>query len=142
MFIFIKHIPKSTTLPELIEFLELGLTNSIFRKSGKILSCRIVLLRDKRLNRLNYHGLVKVDSEKTGNTLIKKLNNKGLKGLHVQVREYHFRSYKNDRRQLNAVISIDHNNRRADRRRGKDLEEITHITEIVVESYDNSRKLI
>lgn len=140
MFIFIRNIPKSTTITDLLVFLTPGTKTLFFNNQSSIEDVRIVVLRDKKLNHLEFHALVKTD-KKIGKNIIKRLSGKQLNGLRVYLREYQIRSYKNDRRQLSIskYDTIHEGNRRSDRRRGSDIEEIPHI---VTESYDNSRKLL
>ncbi len=130
MIIFIRKIPANTKLSEVIAFVEPALKRGLFRKGGIIKGAKILALRDKRLNAMEFHGLVTVEPDKVALRAIKQLKGQRFKGKFVVVRQYFQRSWHNDPRQNRAgAQGFDMIERRlSDRRRGKDLEIIEDIS--------------
>ncbi len=121
MILFIRNIPRDTRSSDLSDFVAPALTRLLFR-SGSIIKVEILVLRDKRTQELQYHGLVHLDSEKTGKMVIKKLRGKPFKNKSVIVREYIHRSWHNDRRNHENVFTGIERRRSGDRRGGSNLE--------------------
>lgn len=130
MIIFIRKIPADTKLSEVIAFVEPALKGRLFRKGGVIKGAKILVLRDKRLNAIEFHGLVTVELDKVALRAIKDLKGRRFKGKFVVVRQYYQRNWHNDPRQNRAAAqAADSIERRvSDRRRGKDLEIIEDIS--------------
>jgi len=70
----------------------------VFFRVGRLVKAEILVIRDGNTKKTEYHGLIYVDSEKTGQRLIKKLNGKEFKNRTVEMREYYSRCWHNDRR--------------------------------------------
>ncbi len=144
MVIFIRKIPANTKLSELINFVEPAVKGGIFRRSGIIRDAKILALRDTRLRTVEFHGLITVEPEKIALRVVKNLKGKRFKGKFIIVREYVQRDWHNDPRQnCDAVLTaamIDR--RKADRRRGKDLEIIEDISARFSNVGDFARKKI
>ena len=131
MNIFLRRIPANTTHIEISEFVSPALKNGYFKAPGRILGIEILALRDTRLNSIEYHGLVALDSEWSVKQAVKGLKSRRLNGRYVLVRPYYHRSWNNDPRQHQnhpdntAFIEKRH----GDRRRGKHLEVIKNVTD-------------
>ncbi|MDD2761958.1 MAG: DUF3240 family protein [Methylomonas sp.] len=132
MNIFLRRIPANTKHIEISEFVSPVLNNGFFKKPSRILNIEILALRDVRLDSIEYHGLVTLDSEWAVKKAVEGLKNRRLNGRYVLVRPYHHRSWNNDPRQRTS--NPDENagfmeKRRGDRRRGKFLEVIKNVTD-------------
>ncbi len=121
MIIIIRHIPRNTLIAELDEFVTPALKRFFFR-SGSIVKTEILILRDIRTNKFQYHGLVHLDSQKTGQMVIKKLRGKRFKNRVTIVREYVNRSWHNDKRNYENTSDEIKQKRVGDRRGGSNLE--------------------
>ena len=139
MIIFLRKIPADTKLSEIADFVEPALKGGWFRKSGTITKIDILTLHDTRLNTYEFHGLVTVEPDAMGFRAIKRLKGRRFKDKLIIVRQYFQRSWRNDPR-------LDNNNtdfvdqRKADRRRGKDLETVRDISEKFSSAGDFVRK--
>lgn len=131
MNIFLRRIPANTQHAEISEFVGPALKNGLFNKSGQILNIEILALRDTRLDSIEYHGLVTLDSEWSAKRAIKNLKNRRLNGRYVLVRPYYHRSWDNDHRQqqTHADDAAFLEKRHGDRRRGKHLEVIKNVSD-------------
>ena len=142
MIIFIRKIPAATKASELIDFVGPALKGGLFRKSGRITAVKILAVQDKRLNTLEFHGLVSVEPDAVGIRAIRKLKGSRFKGKLIIVRQYFIRDWHKDPRQ-NPRRVVDKNildRRINDRRRGNDLEIIKDISEQFSSSGDFVRK--
>lgn len=140
LIIFVQHISKHTFPSQLHDFINPELTGLLPFRSGRVLKAEILALRDKRTLRVEYHGLVYVDSEAAGQVAIRRLNKKSLNNKVVSVREYVQRSWQNDRRQEHAKV-VDLNGGRKDRRRGNNLETIKDISSLLSSNMSKSYKI-
>lgn len=141
MIIFLRKIPADTKLSDIEDFVTPALKGGWFRKSGRIIRIEILTLHDTRLNTWEFHGLVTVEPDEAGFRAIKRLKGRRLKDRLVIVRQYFQRSWQNDPRQNDNPVNIDFaEKRKADRRRGKDLEVIKDLTERFSSSGDFARK--
>ncbi len=132
MNIFLRRIPANTKHIEISEFVTPALNNGLFKKPSKILNIEILALRDIRVDSIEYHGMVTLDSESSVKHVVNGLRNRRLNGRYVVVRPYFHRNVSNDPRQSSsnqskpeAVIE----RRKADRRRGKYLEIIKNVSD-------------
>lgn len=120
MIIFLGRIPANTRKHEITDHITPALKGGLFQKSGRIENIKILVLKDKNTNTLEYHGLVTIDPDAAAKRVIKKLNRKVFKGKHIAVREYHLRSWHNDPRlnmhEYNEELI---NKRNGDRRRSR-----------------------
>ena len=102
MIIFLKNIPVDTRPQDIEEFVTPGMRVGVFFRVGRLLKAEILVIRDGNTKKIEYHGLIYVDSEKTGERLIKKLNGKEFKNRVVEMRQYYSRCWHNDRRLKHA----------------------------------------
>lgn len=142
MILFIRKIPASSKLSDLIEFVEPAIKGGLFRRAGAIINVRILALRDVRLRTVEFHGLVTIEPDVVALKAIKKLKGRRFKGKFVIVRQYFQRDWHNDLRQPHqARAGLQERERRvADRRRGKDLEFIEDISDYFSSSGDFVRR--
>lgn len=142
MILFIRKIPANTKLSELIGFVEPTVKGGLFRRSGVIRDAKILALRDLKLRTLEFHGLVTVEPDNVAVRVIKKLKGKRFKGKFVVIRQYFQRDWHNDPRQHHqgGGAKVGFERRKADRRRGKDLELIEDISEKFSNAGDFVRK--
>lgn len=131
MNIFLRRIPANTQHVEISEFVSPALKNGFFRKPGRILNIEILALRDTRLDSIEYHGLVTLDSEWSANRAVNRLKSRRLNGRYVLVRPYYHRSWNNDPRQYQSHADNTSfiEKRHGDRRRGKHLEVIKNVSD-------------
>lgn len=141
MIIFLRKIPADTKLSDIADFVAPALKGGWFRKAGKIVKIDILPLHDIRLNSMEFHGLVTVEPDAAGFRAIRLLKGKRFKDKLIIVRQYFQRSWQNDPRQNDKPIDADIiEKRKADRRRGRDLEVIKDLSERFSSSGDFARK--
>ncbi|WAR45065.1 DUF3240 family protein [Methylomonas rapida] len=130
MNIFLRRIPANTQHVEISEFVSPALNNGLFRKPSRILNIEILALRDIRVDSIEYHGLVTLDSDWAVKRAVNGLRNRRLNGRYVVVRPYFHRSWTNDPRQHSQINAADFvEKRQGDRRRGKYLEVIKNVSD-------------
>jgi len=131
MNIFLRRIPANTRHVEISDFVAPALNNGFFKKPTKIVNIEILALRDIRVDSIEYHGLVTLDSESAVKHVINGLRNRRLRGRYVVVRPYFHRNLGNDpRRQSPNEQEIGFIERRhGDRRRGRYLEIIKNVSD-------------
>lgn len=143
MILFLRNIPENTRVNDLYEFLTPALKRSFPFRSGTIVKAEILVLRDKHTKLLEYHGLVHVDSEASGERVIKKIKGKRFKNKLVVIREYKKRDWQNDRRRKQQPVPEYILNKRVhDRRRNNMLEIVQDPSTMFSASSKLSRKLI
>ena len=125
MILFFRNIPASTEPFELEDFIQPALKAWLLFKSGRILKTELLAVHDTLANSVEFHALVYVDSEKTGQRIIKNLNGKSFKAKALEIREYITRCWQNDRRINREVSTSIQEKRQKDRRRIR-LEKIDH----------------
>ncbi|MGR8929992.1 MAG: DUF3240 family protein [Gammaproteobacteria bacterium] len=92
------------------------------------MNIEILIIRDLRVNSYEYHGLVRLDSDKVAKHAVVSLKDHRLRGRHVVVRPYFERSEVNDPRRISQHHQAGNHDadfvekRQGDRRRGKFLE--------------------
>lgn len=128
MIIFLRRIPANTKHVEIADFVTPVLSNGLFKKPGRILNIETLTLRDSRLNSVEYHCLVTLDSEWAAKQAVKGLKNRRLNGRFVLVRPYYHRNSDNDKRRISDKKTLKGfiEKRNGDRRRGQFLEIITN----------------
>ena len=132
MHIFLRRIPANTKHIEIANFVGSALSKGLFKKPGRILNIEILALRDIRVNSIEYHGLVMLDSEWAVKQSVKELKNRRLNGRFVLVRPYYHRSTNNDPRRKTEMDSVSRGfieKRHGDRRRGQFLEMTKNVSE-------------
>jgi hypothetical protein len=98
MILFLRRIPANTHPDEMQDFVEQALKGGIFSKSGSVIKAEIIAVRDKYTKSVEFHGLVHLDSDKSGQRALKKLKGKPFKNKHILVKEYKHRTWHNDSR--------------------------------------------
>lgn len=131
MNIFLRRIPANTQQSEISEFVSPILKSGLFKKAGQIVNIEILALRDVRLDSIEYHGLVTLESDWSVKQAITRLKNRRLNGRYITVRPYFHRSWDNDpRKHQNPAENAGFiEKRRGDRRRGKYLEVIKNVSD-------------
>lgn len=143
MIIFVRNIPVNSQPSELEHYVASAVRRRFFFRSGKILRCEILVLRDKRTRVLEFHGLVYVDSDRTGHRAIQKLKGKRFNSKLVTVREYKVRSWQNDRRLQQTQNTEKFSEKRtAERRLRQRVNTLQDASKLFSSSADFSRKLI
>lgn len=123
MLILLSKIPKNTTRSDIINFLNPVLKGGFFARKGMIKSLEVMIYKDSNADISPYHGLVRIEPDSVAKRAISKLNRKPLKGKHITVREYHYRSWRNDPRITNKMLYTKfHEDRRLVERRLNKLE--------------------
>ncbi|TPQ28890.1 hypothetical protein [Methylomonas koyamae] len=127
MILFFKDIPVNSRPNELYSLIASAVGGEA--DSGEVLKAEVMVIRDKRTNALEYHGLTMINSEQFGLKVIERLNGKPFNGSEIQVRPYNFRDYLNDRRRsANAQVASEQ--RRQERRRGDRIEIFIDLSNI------------
>ncbi|MGD2081489.1 MAG: hypothetical protein PVF91_00890 [Chromatiales bacterium] len=125
MWIFVGGLPGASTRAELKQFV-LQSAGGRFRlpflsKRPVVHKVDILEVSDRETGRSELHGLLRVEPEKAGQDLIKRLRMRRFKGVRLDVHRYVRRSWTRDRRALNghvgAMVDIDSDRRSSDRRR-------------------------
>ncbi len=132
MNIFLRRIPANTQHAEISEFVGPALHNGLFKKPSRIMNIEILALRDTRVDSIEYHGVVTLDSDWAVKRAINGLRNRRLNGRYVVIRPYHQRNWLNDprRHMASSAIPADFIERRkGDRRRGKYLEVVKNVSD-------------
>lgn len=143
MILFVRNIPVNTHISELQQYVTSGVKRSFPFRSGRVLKAEILVIQDKRTKAFEFHGLVFVDSDKTGQRAIQKLKGKRFKNKLVLVREYHHRTWHNDRRFKQEHVPNKFIEKRVtDRRRGSGVEVFKDLSRIFSSPEDFARKLI
>ena len=133
MILILKRITENTRVPDIEDFLRPVLQGGFLRKTGRIESLKIQLHKvgDKK----EYHALVSIEPSVVAQRVIKQLNRKMLCGKAINIAEFHFRHFSNDRRQ--SRYRPLHDRRKADRRRkGVEIHDITVTRSGVNIDYD------
>lgn len=126
MILFFKDIPVNSRPNELYSLIASAGGEA---DSGEVLKAEVMVIRDKRTNALEHHGLAMLDSEQFGLKAIERLNGTPFNGSEIQVRPYNFRDNFNDRRRsANAQVASDQ--RRQERRRGDRIEILIDLSNI------------
>ena len=137
MIVFLRRIPADTNKNEITTFITPALKGGLFSKSGHISDIKILTLRDNRLNKVEHHGLVRIEPDSVAERVIKKLNLNPINGKNIVVREYILRNWHNDPRlRRNHADTAFPNRRKADRRRHQ-LEVVHNEERRVSGGFDN-----
>lgn len=119
--LFVRNIPTGTTVPEIRDYVESGVSWVIRMKAGfkfKILRVQILTTVYGKTMEQDFHGLVTITPDHVAEDIIKKLRFKYLRGQRVLVRKYYERNASNDRRSRHGKADSDfHRNRRVRDRR-------------------------
>ena len=103
MIIFVKGIPSSAQRQDLHDFILRGLQRRwllpMFQKKS-VDKCDILRIENMENQRFEYHGLVHVGDDRTGQALIKQLDGTRFGDREVEVRSYQQRTGQRDRRLL------------------------------------------
>ncbi|WP_150046161.1 MULTISPECIES: RNA-binding protein [Methylomonas] len=109
---------------ELVDFIEPALKGGLFKKAGRIIGARVLVLHDPKTGNLECHGLINVLPDSAAARAIKKLRGNRFKGKFTVIRPYYYRSWHNDVRQNRPTFKnvFGQDRRVADRRRGTTVE--------------------
>lgn len=121
MILILKRIPETTRVPDIEEFIQPALQGGFLKKSGRIESLKIQMMRLPGSSHAEYHAIVKIQPAVVGMRVIKLLNRKPCNGKPINVCEFHFRHRDNEKRQSRYQRAPDR--RKSDRRR-KELETV------------------
>jgi len=108
-------------------------------EAGKIENCQIIKICDDDNGEEEYIAVVNVTPERAALRLIQRTNLTRLKGRLVQVRQYRYRSSRNDRRSRRYPVGDDYERRDLERRR-PNLRFEKHTGPARVEALDNYRR--
>ena len=122
MIIFLAKIQPSTTKRDIVDFISPVLKGGLFATKGILENIEIRVLRDSCANMTEYHAIVQVSPDKAALRVIHQLNRKKLNGKPINVRLYHIRNRKNDRRLENQYPVLKIKQRRLSKRRRDYLE--------------------
>jgi hypothetical protein len=123
MMLFFRNIPAPTRPNELYAYVALAVSEDSKEQAKQLIKVEVMVIRDKRTNRLEHHGLVSVDSDETGIRAIKNLNGLLFDGCEILVRCYKQRDFNNDRRRNGLPVPREFVEKRIqDRRRGNRIE--------------------
>ena len=89
MKLFIRRIPEATTRKDLKKFIEEGLSRGFhwpFSAKPTLHSYKIIKIRVRDTNEVEYHGLATIGPDKLGPAVIKHLHGRKLNGRAVLVR--------------------------------------------------------
>lgn len=118
MILFLRKIPTHSNESDIRRLLQPAIKHGLFRQKGNIIDIDILRLKDLRTSLVEQHGLVMVDSDSTGQHVLKKLRGALLNGRRIMIREYRLRSYQNDPRLNSMPLSSKlQEKRQGDRRR-------------------------
>ncbi len=117
MIIVLKKIAKTTKKYEIEAFIEPALKGGLLKSSGYIESISIRVVKDTKLDILEYYGLVKISPDSAAKRVIKKLSGKELNGQQIGVSQFFVRDGRNDRRTNFRVSAKFLDKRKGDRRR-------------------------
>jgi len=123
MLLFFRNIPASTRPNELYSYVAMAGSEDLIEQAKHVITVDVMVIRDKRSNQLEHHGLVSVNSDEAGIRAIKNLNGLLFNGCEVLVRVYKQRDVKNDRRRNGVPVPREIIEKRIqDRRRGASVE--------------------
>jgi len=123
MILILKRIDRETRVADIEDFLAPALKGGFLRKSGRLDSVAIQKHSQAGGVYSEYHAIVRIEPERVAKRVIKRLNRKRLIGKPINIAEFHFRSYTNDREGRYQTLS----GQRSACRRRKDME-IVDIT--------------
>jgi RNA recognition motif-containing protein len=124
MILFVRNIPENAKTKDLKEFVEPALAPRFFflPKRGRVLKAEIMALQNIHNKLIEHHGLVFLDSKPALHFALNNLRGKRFKNRPLQIREYKFRSKKNDRRRFANTNGMFEDQRLHDRRRGSSMQ--------------------
>jgi hypothetical protein len=118
MRIIITKVGPSTTVKEVVAFLRAGARPVLgLGDPPTIEKCRVVRIVDDDTGDVEHVALARINPEKAALRAIKRLSRTRLKGRIVEVRQYHYRSSRNDRRRRSFPVVDEHDRRGHERRR-------------------------
>jgi len=98
MIIILKRIPKHTRKKDIVDYLAPILKGKIFQNPGIIERVQIGVSKNYQTKRIDFYGIVYIDSDEAANRVIKKFNRKIFLGKNIAISEYHNRFWDNDPR--------------------------------------------
>lgn len=128
MIVFLRNIPGDTFSSEIADFIQPVLKGGFFRAKGEIKKIEILALRDKDINLVEYHALVYIEPEAAALRVIKKLHGQRFRDKRITVRQYHVRSWKNDKRSATHKEAEQAGEKRTNSDRRRNLEIMDEVT--------------
>ena len=123
MLLFFRNIPATTRPNELYFYVGMAVSEDLIAQAEQVIMVDVMVIRDRRTNQLEHHGLVSVSSDAAGIRAIKNLNGLLFNDCEVLVRCYKQRDIKNDRRRNGLRVPQEIIDKRIqDRRRGDRVE--------------------
>ncbi len=130
MWIFYKHLPRGTTVKEISRVTRKGCGSGLsllsMFKRNVIKRAKIIRIRDLKNDSTEYHGIVQVSTQDTGENIIENLDGRTVNGLFLKPHRYQRRFSSRDRR-TNQLASAKNRERRQGERRRENL--ITRVLE-------------
>lgn len=118
MIVIFRKIPPGTLYQDIIDFIEPSLKAKWFSKEGVIEEVKILIIKNNKDKKTEFHGLVRITPDSSAKKVIKLLNRKPILGTRIAVREYRYRSWHNDPREnLNKRLGKILHRRKGSRRR-------------------------
>ncbi len=118
MIVFLRNLPNKTLYRDIIEFIEPALKGKWFNKGGYIEEVKILIIKDPDKETIEQHALVRISPDSCAIRVIKMLNRKPILEKRIAVREYQYRSWRNDSRTgVNKKLAEKLRRRRGSRRR-------------------------
>jgi hypothetical protein len=143
MLIFFRNIPASSRSADFYKFIRPVMGNGFLPafKKGRIVNAKIVSLLNTDTNTMEYHGLVRIEPDNVAQKVIKRLNRKPFKGVRINIREYHSRTWHNDPRTGLSSTKKLNNFRQRDRRR-RNVELIDDINDLQFSSSSSFHRVL
>lgn len=130
MILFVRNLPESAKTKDLKDFVEPAFQPRFFflPKRGRVLKTEILALQNVHNKLIEHHGLVFLDSKPALQVALNKLRGKRFQNRSLQIREYKYRSIKNDRRRFASTQGLFEDQRLHDRRRGSNMQVIETLS--------------
>ena len=118
MVIILRKIPSETLYQDIVAFIEPALKGKWFNKGGYIEEVKILTIKDPDKETIEQHALVRISPDSCAKRVIKLLNRKPILEKRIAVREYQYRSWRNDpRTSANKKLAEQLRRRKGSRRR-------------------------
>lgn len=124
MRLFLRMLPAGVGEEELYRFVQRSLRSPwsrMFGRGGRLKSVNILKITDIETGSVEYHGVADIEPAKSAMMAARRLQRSNLRGRELEVRPYHYRTQKRDRRgqkPFQGELNI-HNRRVSDRRRAQ-----------------------
>jgi hypothetical protein len=142
MKIIVTKLTAGAGVRDVMTFFKAGLKRRFplpLRAEPKVENCQIIRIVDDDGGPEEFIAVLNVSPEKEALRAIQRLNRTQLKGRLVEVRQYRYRSSRNDRRSRRYPVANEHE-RRADDRRRPNLKFERQTGPARIEAMDNFRR--